>query len=527
MKEKRERFLFVKKYLLFLTPIFFGFLSLTQGQDVNWDLLNYHYYTGYAFWTGSWQKDMMPAGIQSALEPLYNIFIFLLIHNLPPVVVGFVLGTLDGVVFIFLYLIASIFIDKRIEKVSYRLAFKALLSLSGLYAPNFLSELGNTMGDVLTEIFVLSGLIVILRNTGSKSHFGWIWGGILMGMGTGLKLTNGTYILGMGAAIALSMTISKANAKPLLPFFFGSGVGFVISGGYWCFKLYQRFGNPLFPYYNNLFHSPYGLALNLHDYRWFPSSFTEWIFFPFYFTKHHQIAELSIENYSFMFIYVLVVLAFLKTIFSKFFLMKNLEEKQKNSFLLNEKIFLIFFVVSFIIWELTFSYYRYLAPLEGLAPIMIFILLRYLLVKGSAMVTFFLILFNAINPHYPDWGRISWGKRYFQVEGAKKDFPKNAIVLVGAKPLAFVIPELPSGFQYITIGPLGGIASPFWYAKIHERVQRSTDPLYILTDKNSLVDNKNSLKEFGVRLDQSSCVSLKNRAREGILLCQVRKISTL
>ena len=521
---KADRFLFIEKFILFLPPFLFGVLSLTQGQDVNWDLLNYHYYAGYAFWTGSWQKDMMPAGIQSTLEPLYNIFIFLLIHNFPPIGVGFILGILDGFVFTFLYLIAGIFVDKRIERASYRLAFKILLSLSGIYVPDFLSELGNTMGDVLTELFVLSGLFVILRHMDSRSHSGWIWGGILLGMGTGLKLTNGVYTLGMATAIILSVKTSKTNGKHLLFFLFWSGAGFIVTGGYWFYKLYQRFGNPFFPYYNRIFHSPYGLSIDSHDYRWFPSSLFEWIFFPFYFTKHHQIAELSIENYSFMLIYILLILVFLRLIISKLFQVQRFKELEKNHISPRERLFLIFFLSSFFIWEMTFSYYLYLAPLEGLAPILIFILLRYLLVKQAAIVTLFFILFNAINPHYPDWGRISWGKSYFQLEGIKKELPKEARVLVSGKPLAFVIPELPTGFEFFGLGNLDGIASSYWYKEMHERIQKSTKSLYLLTYKDSLSENQKPLRKFEVKIDTNSCISLKNRARKGILLCTLRKI---
>jgi len=225
-----------------------------------------------------------------------------------------------------------------------------------------------------------------------------------------------------------------------------------------------------------------------------------------------------------MFIYVLIVLVFLKLVFSRVFPVEHLKGNSDKIFPLNEKLFLIFFVVSFIVWEVTFSYYRYLSPLEGLAPILIFILLRYFLIRGAMIVTLSLLLFNAINPHYPDWGRIPWGKSYFQMEGVQKGLPKDALVLVGAKPLAFVIPALPEGFRYFTIGNLGGIASPLWSEKIHERVQKSQDKLYLLTDKDALSVNQKSLNAFGVTIDRSSCISLKNRARVGVTLCSLKKI---
>ena len=113
------------------------------------------------------------------------------------------------------------------------------------------------------------------------------------------------------------------------------------------------------------------------------------------------------------------------------------------------------------------------------------------------------------------------------MEGIKKGLPKEALVLVGAKPLAFVIPELPKGFRHFTIGSLGGIASPLWFEKIHERVQNSQEPLYLLTDKDALSVNQKSLNAFGVTIDRSSCISLKNRARVGVTLCSLKKIPNL
>ena len=56
-------------FLLFFT-ICCAMYSLWAGQDVNWDILNYHLYIPYAFLNGRFLTDVMPAGIHTFLNPV-------------------------------------------------------------------------------------------------------------------------------------------------------------------------------------------------------------------------------------------------------------------------------------------------------------------------------------------------------------------------------------------------------------------------------------------------------------------------
>src|SRR5688500_8071941 len=44
------------------------------GQDTNWDLRNYHLYNAYAFLNDRQAMDLAPAGQQTWLNPLLDIF---------------------------------------------------------------------------------------------------------------------------------------------------------------------------------------------------------------------------------------------------------------------------------------------------------------------------------------------------------------------------------------------------------------------------------------------------------------------
>ena len=38
---------------------------VVRGEDLNWDLLNYHYYSGYALVNGRFADDVAPSGLQT------------------------------------------------------------------------------------------------------------------------------------------------------------------------------------------------------------------------------------------------------------------------------------------------------------------------------------------------------------------------------------------------------------------------------------------------------------------------------
>src|SRR5262245_35908281 len=71
-------------------------LATVVGKDVNWDLFNYHFYNGYAFLTDRAHKDIAPAQLQTFLNPLLDVPLYLAISHLSPIVVGLVYGFVQG-----------------------------------------------------------------------------------------------------------------------------------------------------------------------------------------------------------------------------------------------------------------------------------------------------------------------------------------------------------------------------------------------------------------------------------------------
>jgi hypothetical protein len=59
-------------------------ISVGQGQDRNWDLLNYHLYNAFSFVEGRFARDLYPVGMQSYFNPLIDLPYYLLSVQLIP-----------------------------------------------------------------------------------------------------------------------------------------------------------------------------------------------------------------------------------------------------------------------------------------------------------------------------------------------------------------------------------------------------------------------------------------------------------
>ena len=78
--------------------------------------------------------------------------------------------------------------------------------------------------------------------------------GLAAGAAAGLKLT----VLVPGVALAAGLLAADPVPLAVLPrFALGSVLGFLATGGFWCERLLERFANPVFPFLNGLFRSPF------------------------------------------------------------------------------------------------------------------------------------------------------------------------------------------------------------------------------------------------------------------------------
>src|SRR5260370_34959335 len=73
-----------------------------------------------------------------------------------------------------------------------------------------------------------------------------------------------------------------------------TGAGLLLSYGFWGVTLYREFAIPFFPYFNAIFHSPWGEPVSFFDRNYGPRGAMQTAFFPFYFaTQSRLVGEQS------------------------------------------------------------------------------------------------------------------------------------------------------------------------------------------------------------------------------------------
>ena len=208
-----------------LGPLFFGCLSLYLGQDAGWDLRNYHFYNAYAFLFHRLDFDMVPAHLATFYNPFLYIPFYKLVANLPPKVVGFILGAIQGLNFPIIIGIAR-----------WTLAGETLpwwrtypVAAIGVLGAGNISEIGTMFADNLTSLLILTSLWLFVANypvlTERKmSHaFRLIgFGGLLMGAAVGLKQPAAIFAVGWCLAF-LALPVSFRRRIFLAFFFIISG----------------------------------------------------------------------------------------------------------------------------------------------------------------------------------------------------------------------------------------------------------------------------------------------------------------
>src|SRR5699024_3231496 len=138
-----------------------GIRAILAGRDLHWDLLNYHFYNGWAAWTGHVWSKSIPDQLQTFLHPTLHIPQYLAIANHPPRAVAFAIGAFQGIGTCLLFRIAWSLRPCRHDGWRFSVALAA--AIAGFAGPAALWEIGSTMGDLTLSIPVLAGVFFVLR----------------------------------------------------------------------------------------------------------------------------------------------------------------------------------------------------------------------------------------------------------------------------------------------------------------------------------------------------------------------------
>ncbi|MCR0982011.1 hypothetical protein [Roseomonas populi] len=514
---------------LLLLLVAAGFVSVLRGQDNNWDLRNYHLYLPFSLLEGRLGMDIMPAGPQSAFNPLLDLPYYLLaVSWLPdrPRLVAFLAGLPYGLLaFLTLEICASL--ARGLPDLARPGRTAATAALIGVSGSTILSEIGTTYGDIPIGVLVLAGLLVPLRALeGAGGDAGWrrasLAAGLCLGLAAGLKLTAALYAPALLIGAVVASRAAGLGWRPVLTgallLCIGWGAAFAASWGWWGWAVFQRYGNPLFPFMNQVFASPWAAPVSLEDTRFLPRGPLQALAYPFFWLRGQSfvVAETSVADPRFALAWLAVVALGLRAAWNR--------AMRRPPILPPATILLVTFVaVAFALWEIQFSILRYVVALEALTGAVI---LAALSAFGWSRARRFLpglvallVLVVAVTEKQ-NWGRLrQYGARVIEVTAPA--LPDGAVVAVASRPTAFVLPFL-TGRDLVFVG-LGEVPPGTRQWEETRRLLHSGRPVQILRDPRQN-DSAADLAAFGLVPDEARCAPVAANLRAGLQLCPARPV---
>lgn len=425
--------------------------SVARGQDFNWDQQNYHIGIPFLLLHGTFWTSVAPAAIQSYFNPCVLELQFLALRNLSPI--GFAVSV--AVVQSFAFMLAGLICASIARPAGGWTA--TMLGLLGfalcLTAPMPLSEAGTTFIDFVTAVPVV-GAYALLLTRGRWSHpfVPATLAGALLGAATALKLTNGVFALGVvGFALAGPASLRR-RAGWLLTAGGAAILAFAVVGGSWQIALWERFGNPFFPYYNNIFRSPDFPPVALRDARFLPHSVLDIWRYPYYWLRGGNFTRATAAPGS--------ELAFIDARWivavggiTVFLAALPIFHRWARQRLADPAVgLLLAFTIDYLVWLVVFGIQRYAVAPDILCGAALLILAMAVQPVALRIVLLGAVgLFSWRTMVVPDWGHLPWRSHWQAFSMAPLHFDGPAIIFLTVKPSLFVAASLPANSRYVSI----------------------------------------------------------------------------
>jgi len=518
------------RLLLVLVCIGAGLLSVILGPDNYWDLRYYHLYAPWAYLHDRFLYDIGPAQEQGFLNPTADFLLYGLISsplNDFPRVIAFIMGAVHGInAALLLAIICEVI---RPPDAVERLTLRAAAWVMGVSGAGFVGLLGTCSNDLTTSLFVLGSLLSLIKvNAGAGERASWpgfAAAGLWVGVGLGLKYTVAFVVPGLGV-VAVLVALRQRTLVGLILMGLAAAAGFVVFAGHHLLALWNAFGNPFFPYLNQIFRSPYFEPTEIWDPRFIPDSFWKLMTFPFYWAKTniYVVAEKTFRDWRAAIAYVAMVVGVVALAVAW------LRQDRRLHGMLGETpglpLVCAFVVVSYFSWALQFGYYRYAIPLEMLTGTIavgavIWVLEGHRLRMGASVAVLALAATTTI---YIDWDRRSYTDKYVDVQVPA--LPPHSIVLIATwDPAAYFIPWAEPTARYLGIeNNYLELSQSNKLATEVKRLMRTPGPAKFIVSVGKLdADKLNKLLDnFSLKLSTSPCAPIhSNLEVHPLSLCAV------
>jgi len=511
--------------LLLAMMIAAGAIAALVPQDANWDLKNYHFYNAWAFAHGRLAIDLAPAQLQTYLNPLLDIPLYAMASaDWPPRAIAFSLGLFAGAgAFFLIKLLWILFGDLPVAERRNYVAFAAVL---GLLAADPVALFATTMNEWQGAALSMLALWLIARRLALPAIGAatLIMAGVASGAGAGLKLTSAPFALGLCVALLVRRPLRRRGIPDAAVFGLAVLVGMAITGGFWFQTLYARFDNPVFPFFNEWFRSPWWDARPVLGSHFGPQSAIEWLYFPLrlFGNAAGVVATGGFRDRRLPVLYVAALVALARWLARG----RAPAESSLPGPVAAWRFVAVFWAVSYVVWLAVYALYRYVIPLELVSGALLLVCLRLIFPLRArnpaiVLVTVIVVAFT----RYPHFERVDYGTRFVDVR-VPPVAPHAAILLVADAPMSHVLPFFPPDARFV--GVKNNLIDPLMKnrlaAEIASTVREHDGPLYALAFPPGA--NEAALAAHRLRRVAGSCAPVaSNLTRQPPELCRLERVA--
>lgn len=488
------------------------------GKDLNWDQINYHLYAPHLLVHGRWDQDYFAASIQSYLNPIsYLPFYGMVSAGWNDILIALALGTFHFLNIVLAIGIARLILPPSIEKPFLAVVLSTLLALA---APIFLLLIGSTFNDPTGSVFILLALFVVLRSD-HVTVGGALSSGIALGIATGMKLTSGTFPFAILAALFVIWLFSGQKLQKLffsvLWLTIGCFLGFVLTHGFWSWKLWTEFSNPFFPFFNGVFKSPEFLPANYRDVRFMGPGLLGLLTLPFEMMRSEGWLYIEAVTPDIRVAALTIVMLAALALRSKALLSSGGGPHNRRLLVVTT-----FFLVAYFMWGSISRIGRYALPLFILAgPLLVTWLYVVTREQWARVISLCVLALQIGITHLNDvnrWTPTAWEGKWFNVK-----LPKT----ITAEPASFItIQTQPMGFLAYFLHPASSMSNIMGmytmptgaqlppkldrilrnkkiFVIVAGGIKHAEDPSHLEIPKTESLNNK--LAPYGLRLQGSTC----------------------
>lgn len=254
--------------------------ALLLGKDVHWDAVNYHLYLGFSAVNDRFANDFFAAGTPSYVNPYAYVPLYLMdAAGLSAMGIAIALASLHATIIWVVFELALL--AGRPEDRAQHVGFAVLAAVLAFLSPVFLQGVGATMVDIPTGALVVGGWLAMAQTIVTGRSRGLIIAGLLCGAAAALKLSNALYAMAAVAMLPFLRIGVRRLSMAMLAYCTACAAAFIVVSWPWSFRLWSEFGNPFFPFFNQLFASPDFTTAPLIYERFLPLSWLDGLLRPF------------------------------------------------------------------------------------------------------------------------------------------------------------------------------------------------------------------------------------------------------